>query len=114
MNLNRHKVKPRQSICSTENTWESRLNTENFEETSDRLARLAMRVLQRTSATYQEKELAASALAQHHTAKQTSRAIGSLAAKVLGDNTSSYEAKELAGCVLTQVRHFQRPDSATR
>lgn len=106
--------KARQSICSTENIWESRLNTENLEETSDRLARLAMRVLQRTSATHQEKELAGSALAQHHTAKQTSRAIGSLAAKVLGDNTSSYEAKELAGCVLTQVRHFQGPNSAAR
>jgi hypothetical protein len=114
MNLCRRRVKLRQSICSTENPWESHLNTENPKETSDRLARLAMLVLKNTNATHQEKELAGSALAQHHTSKQTSRAIGSLAAKVLGDNTSSYEAKELAGCVLTQVRHFPGADSAAR
>jgi hypothetical protein len=90
------------------------LNTENLKETSDRIARLATLVLQRTDATHQEKELAGSALAQHHTAKQTSRAIGSLAARLLGDHTSSYETKELAGCVLTQVRHLQEPGSAAR
>ena len=83
------------------------MNTENLKETSDRLAHLATQVLHRTGATHQEKELAGSALAQHHTSKQTSKDIGSLAAKVLSDPTSSYEAKELAGCVLTQVRHFQ-------
>ncbi|QQC65270.1 hypothetical protein I6I06_07380 [Paraburkholderia ginsengisoli] len=90
------------------------MNTDNLAETSDRLARLAMLVLQRTGASYEEKELAGSALAQHHTSKQTSKAIGSLAAKVLGDPTSSYEAKELAGCVLTQVRHFQGSASAAQ
>jgi hypothetical protein len=112
MNLNRLKLKPWQSIHSTENTSESNLNTENLKETSDRIARLATLVLQRTDATYQEKELAGSALAQHHTEKQTSRAIGSLAARLLGDHTSSYETKELAGCVLAQVRHAQEPGSA--
>jgi hypothetical protein len=63
-------------------------------------------VLRRTSASHQEKELAGSALAQHHTAKQTSAAIGSLAAKVLADHHSCMEAKELAGSVLSQVRHL--------
>ena len=59
------------------------------------------------TAAPQEKELAGSALAQHHTSKQTSKAIGRLAAKVLRDPMSSYEAKELAAWVLAQVRHFQ-------
>jgi hypothetical protein len=82
------------------------LNTSNHAETSDRIAHLAALVLRRLSAPLQEKELAGSALAQHHTSKQTSQAIGSLAARVLGDHASSHEAKELAGCVLTQVRHL--------
>ena len=90
------------------------MNIENPKETSDRIAHLATRVLQSAAAPHQEKELAGSALAQHHTAKQTSKAIGSLAAKVLGSKTSSYEAKELAGCVLTQVRHLHGPDSAAQ
>jgi hypothetical protein len=90
---------------STSDTWEPSLNTANLAETSDRLAHLAAVVLRCAAATHQEKELAASALAQHHTSKQTSKVIGSLAAHVLGDKTSSHEAKELAGCVLTQVRH---------
>jgi hypothetical protein len=83
------------------------LNTTNLTATSERLARLASVVLRSATATHQEKELAGSALAQHHTSKQTSKAIGSLAARVLGDKTSSHEAKELAGCVLTQVRHVE-------
>jgi hypothetical protein len=83
------------------------LNTKNLSETSERLAHLAAIVLQRTDASREEKELAGSALAQHHTSKQTSKAIGSLAAKVLADKDSCYEAKELAGCVLSQVRHVQ-------
>jgi hypothetical protein len=82
------------------------LNIGNHAETSARIAHLAALVLRRSDAPLREKELAGSALAQHHTSKQTSKAIGSLAAKVLGDNTSSHEAKELAGCVLAQVRHL--------
>jgi hypothetical protein len=88
------------------------LSTQNLKQTSDRIAHLATLVLQRTDATYQEKELAGSALAQHHTAKETSRAIGSLAAKLLGDRTSSHETKELAGSVLAQIRQSQEPGSA--
>jgi hypothetical protein len=84
------------------------LNTANLTETSDRLAHLAAVVLRCATATHQEKELAGSALAQHHTSKQTSKAIGSLAARVLGDKTSSHEAKELAGCVLAQVHHTEK------
>jgi len=61
---------------------------------------------------YAEKELAGSALAQHHTSKQTSTAIGSLAAKVLADPHSCIEAKELAGSVLSQVRHLHGQASA--
>jgi hypothetical protein len=87
--------------------WSPSLNTKNLSETSERLARLAALVLQRTDTSREEKELAGSALAQHHTAKQTSKVIGSLAAKVLADKASCYEAKELAGCVLSQVRHVQ-------
>ena len=88
------------------------MSIKNLRQTSDRIAHLATLVLQRTDATHQEKELAGSALAQHHTAKQTSRAIGSLAARLLGDHTSSHETKELAGCVLTQIRQSQEPGSA--
>jgi hypothetical protein len=88
------------------------LSTQNLKQTSDRIAHLATLVLQRTDATYQEKELAGSALAQHHTVKQTSRAIGSLAAKLLGDHTSSHETKELAGSVLAQIRQSQESGSA--
>ncbi|MFL9962740.1 hypothetical protein PQR02_16915 [Paraburkholderia sediminicola] len=99
-------------MYSTKNTSESNLNTENFKETSARIARLATLILQRAEAPYQEKELAGSALAQHHTVKQTSRAIGSLAARLLADPASSHETKELAGCVLTQVRRLQEPGSA--
>ena len=88
------------------------MSTTNLKQTSDRIAHLATLVLQRTDATYQEKELAGSALAQHHTAKQTSRAIGSLAARLLADHESSHETKELAGCVLTQIRQSQEPGSA--
>jgi hypothetical protein len=86
---------------------EQRLNTEKLKETSDRIAHLAAAVLRRTGIAQLEKELAGSALAQHHTSKQTSKAIGSLAAKVLADHVSCHEAKELAGCVLSQVRHVE-------
>ncbi|NKJ48182.1 hypothetical protein CIC12_15820 [Burkholderia sp. SG-MS1] len=82
------------------------MNVRNHAETSARIAHLAALVLRRIDAPLHEKELAGSALAQHHTSKQTSHAIGSLAAKVLADNTASHEAKELAGCVLAQVRHL--------
>lgn len=88
------------------------MNKNNLPETSDRLAHLAAIVLQRTDASHEEKELAGSALAQHHTSKQTSKVIGGLAAKVLADKNSCYEAKELAGCVLSQVRHVQGQASA--
>ncbi|MFM0505656.1 hypothetical protein [Paraburkholderia caffeinilytica] len=89
------------------------MNTTNSKETSDRIAHLAAVVLRRPGALHQEKELAGSALAQHHTSKQTSTAIGSLAAKVLGDHLACLEAKELAGSVLSQVRrlHGQTPVS---
>jgi len=80
----------------------------NGKETSDRIAHLAALVLKRPGASHLEKELAGSALAQHHTLKQTSAAIGSLAAKVLGDRSTCEEAKELAGSVLTQVRHHEQ------
>jgi hypothetical protein len=53
---------------------------QNGKETSDRIAHLAAVVLARHSLFHLEKELAGSALAQHHTSKQTSAAIGSLAA----------------------------------
>lgn len=88
------------------------MNTVNLTETSDRIAHLAAVVLRSASATHQEKELAGSALAQHHTSKQTSKAIGSLAAHVLADKTSSHEAKELAGCVLAQVSHTENLPNA--
>ncbi|RFU46176.1 hypothetical protein [Paraburkholderia sp. DHOC27] len=78
----------------------------NGKETSDRIAHLAAVVLAKHGTLHTEKELAGSALAQHHTAKQTSAAIGSLAAKVLGDHNACHEAKELAGSVLSQVRHL--------
>ncbi|SOE70120.1 hypothetical protein SAMN05446635_3710 [Burkholderia sp. OK233] len=81
------------------------MTTTNSKETSDRIAHLAAVVLRRPGALYLEKELAGSALAQHHTSKQTSAAIGSLAAKVLADHLACLEAKELAGSVLSQVRH---------
>jgi hypothetical protein len=86
---------------------EHRLNTANHKETSDRIAHLAAVVLRRVGVVQLEKELAGSALAQHHTSKQTGKAIGSLAAKVLADHASCHEAKELAGCVLSQVRHLE-------
>ncbi|HEY1997506.1 hypothetical protein [Paraburkholderia sp.] len=76
----------------------------NGKETSDRIAHLAALVLARHASSHLEKELAGSALAQHHTARHTSAAIGSLAAKVLADHEACVEAKELAGSVLSQVR----------
>src|SRR6266702_307829 len=106
MNFNRRRARPRRSIRSTNTSWEQHLNTTNAKETSDRIAHLAALVLRREGVSHLEKELAGSALAQHHTSKQTSTAISSLAAKVLGDHASGYEAKELAGCVLSQVRHL--------
>jgi hypothetical protein len=75
---------------------------QNGKETSNRIAHLAAVVLARHSSFHLEKELAGSALAQHHTSKQTSAAIGSLAAKVLADHNACTEAK--AGSVLAQVR----------
>lgn len=78
----------------------------NGKETSDRIAHLAAVVLARHSSSHQEKELAGSALAQHHTSKQTSAAIASLAAKLLADHSACVEAKELAGSVLSQVRRL--------
>ncbi|PRY07103.1 hypothetical protein [Paraburkholderia sp. BL25I1N1] len=88
---------------------EQALSTGKSKETSDSIAHLAAVVLRRAGVAQLEKELAGSALAQHHTSKQTSRAIGSLAAKVLADHTSCHEAKELAGSVLSQVRHLEGP-----
>ena len=85
---------------------EQRLSTSNEKETSDRISRLATLILRRDSVSHLETELAASALAQHHTSKQTNTVIGSLAAKVLGDSAASREAKELPGCILSQVRHL--------
>ncbi|ACC71290.1 hypothetical protein PPMP20_13435 [Paraburkholderia phymatum] len=76
----------------------------NDKSTSDRIAHLAAIVLRRASASTTEKELAGSALAQHHSRKQTSVAIGKLAAHVLADRHACAEAKELAGSVLAQVR----------
>ncbi len=84
----------------------------NTKETSDRIAHLAAVVLRRAGVSLHEKELAGSALAQHHTAKQTSTAMGSLAAKVLADHHSCMEAKELAGSVLSQVRHLHGTSAA--
>ncbi|MBN3757822.1 hypothetical protein G3N95_33215 [Paraburkholderia sp. Tr-20389] len=80
----------------------------NDKSTSNRIAHLAAIVLRRDGASKTEKELAGSALAQHHTSKQTSTAIGKLAAHVLADHHACAEAKELAGSVLAQVRHHER------
>ncbi|MGF6768820.1 hypothetical protein P3T18_001290 [Paraburkholderia sp. GAS199] len=80
------------------------MSSTNPKETSDRIAHLAAVVLRRPGVLHQEKELAGSALAQHHTAKQTSPVIASLAASVLASHHSCLEAKELAGSVLSQVR----------
>jgi len=82
--------------------------------TSDRVAHLASIVLKRASAPKIEKELAASALAQHHTSKHTSTAIGKLAGHVLGDAHACAEAKELAGSVLAQVRKLGGNSSPAR
>ncbi|HEY3595985.1 MAG TPA: hypothetical protein VGL08_00505 [Paraburkholderia sp.] len=78
--------------------------TVKTKETSDRIAHLAAVILAKLSASSIEKELAGSALAQHHTSKHTSTAIGRVAGKVLADSHSCAEAKELAGSVLAQVR----------
>lgn len=83
----------------------------NGKETSDRIAHLAALVLKRPDAQHIEKELAGSALAQHHASKYTSAAIGSLAGKVLAHHGACEEAKELAGSVLTQVRQHERAPS---
>ncbi|CAB3764760.1 hypothetical protein [Paraburkholderia solisilvae] len=83
----------------------------NSKETSDRIAHLAAVILAKLSASSIEKELAGSALAQHHTSKHTSAAIGKVAGKVLASPQACEEAKELAGSVLAQVRnlHEQSP-----
>jgi hypothetical protein len=81
----------------------------NGKETSDRISHLAAVVLAKPGSSHIEKELAGSALAQHHTSKQTSAAIGSLAARVLAAPDACHEAKELAGSVLSQVRQLHGP-----
>ena len=78
-------------------------------ETSDRIAHLAAVVLRKPGVSAIEKELAGSALAQHHTSKHTSAKIGSLASHVLKDHAACAEAKELAGSVLAQVRQHGEP-----
>ncbi|MFC0397523.1 hypothetical protein [Paraburkholderia rhizosphaerae] len=78
----------------------------NSKETSDRIAHLAAVILAKLNASPIEKELAGSALAQHHTSKHTSTAIGKIASKVLADAHACHEAKELAGSVLSQVRNI--------
>jgi hypothetical protein len=80
----------------------------NPKETSNRIAHLAAVVLARHTTSNLEKELAGSALAQHHTSKQTSAKIGSLASHILSDRTACHEAKELAGSVLGQVRRLSQ------
>jgi hypothetical protein len=82
--------------------------TAHDKATSDRIAHLAALVLKREHVSEIEKELAGSALAQHHTSKHTSPRIGKVAAQVLADRHASAEAKELAGSVLAQVRQHER------
>ncbi|MEI6001595.1 hypothetical protein H3V53_31870 [Paraburkholderia bengalensis] len=81
--------------------------TAHDKATSDRIAHLAALVLKQSTASKIEKELAGSALAQHHTSKHTSATIGKVAAHVLADAHACHEAKELAGSVLAQVRGHQ-------
>lgn len=78
--------------------------TAHDKATSDRIAHLAATVLKRERVSEIEKELAGSALAQHHTSKHTSARIGKVAGHVLGDSHACPEARELAGSVLSQVR----------
>jgi hypothetical protein len=78
--------------------------TAHDKATSDRIAHLAAIVLKRERVSEIEKELAGSALAQHHTSKHTSARIGKVAGHVLGDSHACPEARELAGSVLSQVR----------
>ncbi|APR35399.1 MULTISPECIES: hypothetical protein [unclassified Paraburkholderia] len=78
----------------------------NSKETSERIAHLAAVVLAKLNASPIEKELAGSALSQHHTFKHTSAAIGKIAGKVLADPHACEHAKELAGSVLAQVRNM--------
>jgi hypothetical protein len=82
--------------------------TVHDKSTSDRIAHLAAIVLKRANVSEPEKQLAGSALAQHHTSKQTSAQIGKLAAHVLADRHACAEAKELAGSVLAQVGQHER------
>ena len=82
--------------------------TAHDKATSDRIAHLAAIVLKRPNVLETEKELAGSALAQHHTSKHTSARIGKVAGHVLGDPHACAEAKELAGSVLAQVRQHER------
>jgi hypothetical protein len=84
----------------------------NTKETSERIAHLAAVVLKKPGVSQIEKELAGSALAQHHTTKHTSTAIGKLAGKVLADSHVCAEAKELAGSVLAQVRSLAERTAA--
>jgi len=84
----------------------------NSKETSDRIAHLAAVVLARNGSSNLDKELAGSALAQHHTSKETSGTIGSLAARVLADREATGAARELAGSVLVQVRQLHEPGHA--
>ena len=78
--------------------------TAHDKATSDRIAHLAALDLKRKPVSETEKELAGSALAQHHTSKHTSARIGKVAGHVLGDSHACAEARELAGSVLSQVR----------
>ncbi|WP_109478496.1 hypothetical protein [Paraburkholderia sp. C35] len=82
--------------------------TAHDKATSDHIAHLAAIVLKRADVSAIEKELAGSALAQHHTSKHTSERIGKVAGHVLADKQACAEAKELAGSVLAQVRQHER------
>jgi hypothetical protein len=76
--------------------------SDNKKQTSEKVAHLAAETLHDPKASAIKKSLAASALAQTHTAKQTGAAMEHKASEVLHSTKYSQETKTLAASVLAQ------------
>lgn len=74
----------------------------NTKQTSPKVAALAARLLNNSSASDVQKSLAAAALAQSRSGKQTGKEMEDLASKVMKGDHYADETKTLAASVLAQ------------
>ena len=74
----------------------------NTKQTSHDVAALAARLINNSSASQIQKQLAGAALSQSRTGKQTGAKMEDLASKALSDKRSATDTKKLAASVLAQ------------